>query len=157
MKRLEVEKSIEIEGLCEDNGRKLAKAKLHEIEQIIDVSHASQDHLDEVQQTNLDIDSQRNRGEQWVRRSTSHCDQPLLGGDTGAEEETRTGVTAIDNQPYLPTTSNELMFLQTQSGTQQQEFYLLRPLKVLWVLQQQCLWFHQVLIARHRQQLWQVK
>ena len=75
----------------------LGEAKLHKIEQLDDVSHASEYLLDEVSQTRSDDDTQWNRVEPLVNRSISHCEQTLLGGDTEAEEETRTGLTASDN------------------------------------------------------------
>ena len=54
MKRLEDERSLEMYVLCGENMRKLAEAKLHELEQMDDVSQASQDLLEQV--SGIDVD-----------------------------------------------------------------------------------------------------
>ena len=92
-----------------------------------DVSQASQNLLEEVSQNNLGDDIRSNRVKQWVNGSKLHCDQPPLGGDTEAEKETSTGVMVRDNQPHLPSTSNELALFQTQFQTQQPEFLPAAP------------------------------
>ena len=111
LERSEEIQSLKMAALCEENRRKLAEAKLHELEQIDDVSQASQDLLEEVSQATLDDETRSNRVEQWLIGSTSHCDQHPLGGYIEAEEETHASVTANNNQPQLPSTSNKLTFL----------------------------------------------
>ena len=120
MELKKIEQSLEIEALCEENSTKLAEAKLHEVS-------ASHDLLEKVSQTNVDEDTKSNQVEQCVNGSTSECDQPPLVGDIEAEEKTRTGLMASDYQPQLPSTSNKLTFVQTQSQTQQPDLSIVAP------------------------------
>ena len=106
-KKLEEEQCLEIDFPCEETLKKLSETKLHELEQINDVSQASQDLLEEVSPINLDDVTENIRIEQWVNGSTAQCDQPPLSIAVEAEAETHAGVTARDNQPQLPSTSIE--------------------------------------------------
>ena len=112
-KRLEEEQRLEIEVLREENRRKLAETKLHELEQKDDASQTSQYLSMEISQTSLDDDTKSKRVEQWVNGWTSQCDQSPLSDDIEAQEETRAGVTESDNQPQWSSTSNEYTFFQT--------------------------------------------
>ena len=60
---------------------------------------------------------------------TSQHDQPPLSSGAEEEAQTRAGMAENDKLPQLPSTSNELVFLQSQSQIQQPEFSLAAPTK----------------------------